>query len=358
MYGHMNRFFLRLTDYRGAFQDCFGLPAFLSLYCSASDELSRCNTERNWALLTLKDGAVDEFCYRIISQHHVPELLMSSFDSLVDNPESKSELNLTIDVIESLLLSGGARASNHLINIQGLLSWLHGIISWRNVSSAFPYVALKCRFLKLVTTAVNSFRATQCASGDDEQMESQVFYEKVPLASAVMRICLDGDDTPSKEGDSSPDCSTLLENTCNALWAIYLTDKESQPASSSQGSTSLSDMTMILKRFVRHEGMLEKVLSALCDLPLIATDKDVPSAKLFCDLALGFMVEMKLQLLPDTVLLSLERVHELMKLHPCLGDEPGIVCQVARCRHTAVLAGCTPTWNLFLPHLEDSAKVV
>jgi hypothetical protein len=109
------RHFLRLTDYHGAFQDCFGLPAFLSLYSSSSDELSRCRTERSWALLSLKDGAVDEYCYRIISQHHVPELIMSSFDCMMDDPESKSELYLTIDVIDTLIQSGGVRASNHLL---------------------------------------------------------------------------------------------------------------------------------------------------------------------------------------------------------------------------------------------------
>jgi len=43
---------------------------------------------------------------------------MSSFDSLSDDVESKSELYLTIDVIESLMQSGGTRASNHLIERQ------------------------------------------------------------------------------------------------------------------------------------------------------------------------------------------------------------------------------------------------
>ena len=47
MYGPMNRYFLRLTNYHGAFHDCFGLPAFLSLYCSSTDDLSRCKIERN-----------------------------------------------------------------------------------------------------------------------------------------------------------------------------------------------------------------------------------------------------------------------------------------------------------------------
>jgi len=357
MYGHMNKYFLRLTDYHGAFQDCFGLPAFLSLYCSSSDELSRCRTERNWALLALKDGAVDEFCYRIISQHHVPELIMSSFDSLIDNPESKSEVYLTIDVIESLIQSGGKRASDHLIKRQGLLSWLHGIISWRNVSSVFPYDALKIKFLKLVTTAVSSYRCTKCGTGD-EVVEAQVFYEKVPLANAVVRIFLDGDDVPGNDGDSSPESSTaLLENTCNALWVIYLADKESQLTSTPQGSTTLTDMASMLKKFVCHEEMFSKVLTSMCDLPLVTNENDMPSAKLFCELALGFILEMKTQLVPDTVLLSLKRVHELMKLHPCLRDESNIVRQVIKCRRIAVLIGGIQVWDLFLPYLENSVLV-
>jgi len=355
MYGQMNRYFLRLTDYHGAFQDCFGLPAFLSLYCSSSDDPSRCRTERNCALLTLKDGAVDEFCYRIISQHHVPELIMSSFDSLIDNPESKSELYLTIDVIETLLQSGGTRASDHLIKRQGLLSWLHGIVSWRKVSSIFPYVALRCRFLKLITTAVDSYRCTKHAS-DDGDVDALAFYEKAPLANAVIRICLDGADTTENKGDSSHESqATLLENTCHALWAIYLADEGSEIATTSQGSTTLHDVTSLLKKSVCHVEMFKKVLASMCDLPLVTDDNDLPSAKLFCELALGFILEMRMQVLPATILLSLKRVNELMKLYPCLGDDATIMLQVMKCRHMAVMVGGIQVWNRFLPYLANVA---
>ena len=342
MYGQMNRFFLRLSDYHGAFQDCFGLPAFLLLYCSSSDELSRCWTERNWALQTLKDGAVDEYCYRIISQHHVPKLIMSSFDSLIDNPESQSEVYLTIDVLESLLQSG-TRALDHLINRQGLLSWLHGILNWREVSSTLPSDALRCKFLKLVSTAVSSYR--RLVSNQDDRESSTAFYEKIPLANVVIRICLAGDnrDDPT---------NTLLETTiCNALWEIYSVDKESQSACSYLGSTSLSDMTALLKKYVCKPEMFEKVLASVCDLPMVLGDNELPSAKTFCGLALSFMLEKKTDVLSDCIVLTMKRVYELIQLYPTLKDDEEIKAKIINCRQLVVLVeGGIVLWNIFSPH--------
>ena len=339
MYGQMNRFFLRLSDYHGAFQDCFGLPAFLLLYCSSSDELSRCWTERNWALQTLKDGAVDEYCYRIISQHHVPELIMSSFDSLIDNPESQSEVYLTIDVIESLLQSGGAQSLNHLINRQGLLSWLHGILSWREVSSTLPSDTLRCKYLKLITTAVSSYRGLVSSQDDGESI---AFYEKIPLTNVVIKICLSGD-------NSNDPTNTLLETaTCNALWEIYLAAKESQSTSSYIGSTSLSDMTALLKKYVCSPEMFGKVLASLCDLPMALADDDLTSAKIFCGLSLSFMIEKKPDLLSDITVLTMKRVYELIQLYPRLKDDKEITSQIINCRQLVTLVGGgIELWNIF-----------
>jgi len=356
MYCQMNRYFLRLNDYHGAFQDCFGLPSFLSLYCSSSDDLSRCRTERNWALLTLKDGAADEFCYRIISQHHVPELIMSSFDSLIDHPESKSELYLTIDVIETLLQSGGAHASDHLIKRQGLLSWLHGIVSWRSVSSTFPYVALRCRFLKLITAAVDSYRYNKKARVDEDNVDALTFYEKVPLANVVIQIFLDGAGTNQNNDDASLEFpSKLLGSTCNALWAIHLAGKGSEVTFPSEGLTTLHYATSVLKRYLCNTEMFVKVLASLCDLPLGAIDDDDHCAKQFCELALGFILEMSTQIPPDTIVLSLKRVNELVKIYPSLGDETKIMTQVVASRHVAVMAGGIDVWNEFLPSLSNVA---
>jgi len=340
MYGQINRFFLRLSDYHGAFQDCFGLPAFLLLYCSSSDELSRCWTERNWALQTLKDGAVDEYCYRIISQHHVPELIMSSFDSLIDNPESQSEVYLTIEVLESLLQSGGARSLNHLINRQGFLSWLHGILNWREVSSTLPSDTLRCKCLKLITTAVSSYRGLVSSQDDREG----AFYEKIPLANVAIRICLAGD-------HSDDPTNTLLETTaCNALWEIYLADKESQSTSSYVLSTSLSDMTSLLKKYVCYPEMFGKILTSVCDLPMTLADDDLTSARTFCGLSLSFMLEKKIVLLPDCIGLTMKRVNELMQLYPALKDDEEIKAKIINCRQFVVsVEGGIELWNLFSP---------
>lgn len=336
MYGQMNRFFLRLTDYHGAFQDCFGLPAFLLLYCSSSDELSRCWSERYWALQTLKDGTVDEYCYRIISRHHVPELIMSSFYSLIGNPESQSEVYLTIDVIESLLQSGGARSFDHLINRHGLLSWLHGILSWREVSSSLPSMTLKCKFLKLITTAISSYRRL-VSSQDNGDI---AFYEKIPLSNVVIRICLSGDH------DEDP-ANTLLETSaCNALWEIHLADNESQSTSSYVGSTSLSDMTTLLKKFVHYPELFEKVLVSVCDLQALVDD-DLTSARIFCRLTLSFMLEKKTDLLSDSIVLTMKRVHELMQLYPTLKDDKEIKAKIINCRRLAVsVGGGIKLWNM------------
>ncbi len=348
MYAQMNRYFLRLTDYHGAFQDCFGLPAFLSLYCSSSDELSRCRTEQSWALLNLRDSAVDDYCYRIISQHHVPELIMSSFDCTIDDPERKSELCLTIDVIETLIRSGGVRASNHLLKRQGLLSWLHGVVGWRKISSAFPHVALKCKFINLITTAVNSYRCIVHGDNDGDLDEVQMFYEKVPLANVVIRLCLDGSDRMEQA-----DSLALLGSTCNALWEIYLAGRYGQFANTSGGTTTLCEMTSLLLKFMRHEEMFEKVLSSMCDLPLVQNEKDLSSAKEFSSLALGFILDLNPKLLPDTILLSMKRVNELMEINHCLRKDAMITTQIIKCRPLAVISGGIHTWSSFIPFVEN-----
>jgi len=347
MYGAMNKYFLRLNDYHGAFQDCFGLPAFLSLYCSSSDDLTRCRTERNWALLTLKDSTVDEFCYRIISQHHVPELIMSSFDSLCDQVGGKSELSLTIDVIQCLIQSGGSRSATHLIKRLGLLSWLHGVISWRSISTVLPFATLKCKFLQLISTAVTSY-CDEYSNSDSLDGDQTIFLEKVPLADAVIQICLDGSDASSNESH------TVLAAACDTLWTIHVADKKQGLAMQRVGLTSLAQMTNLLTKCVENDELFAQALISMSALPYSVSgdEQHGHTPQLFCELALTFMLEERVRLCRGDTITILKRVYDLMSIFSKLREDTELVTTIMQCRHIAAsIRDGVQVWDSFIPFL-------
>ena len=350
MYGPINRYFLRLNDFHGAFQDCFTLPAFLSLYCNSSDDISRCKLERNWALLALKDGTVDEFCYRIICQSHIPELIMSSLDSSMGNPDCTAEVSLTIDVVSSLITAGGSGASNHMINRLGILSWLNGIINWRQISTVLPYVALKCKFLGLVTTTIQSYNA--------HSTTETPFYEMVPLSNTVIRICLENySDELGKEQDVND--RSLLQSTCDALWEIYLACQKGFGDIIPRtvcGQTTVDDMTVLMIKFVSQQDMFRRILSSLCILPFVATG-DGSLALTFCKLALGHIIyhTIKKETSSKLVRHVLQRVHDLMVRYPQLEKDDSISTLVLKCRRLAVFEdGGIQVWENVMTLIEDN----
>ena len=62
-----------------------------------------------------------------------------------------------------------------------------------------------------------------------------------------------------------------------------------------------------------------------------------------------FILDMKTKLSPDTILLSMKRVNEMMEINPCLRDDVKFTARIINCRQLAVLAGGIDVWNLFLP---------
>jgi hypothetical protein len=354
MYAPMNKYFLRLNDYHGAFQDCFGLPVFLSLYCSSSDDLTRCRIERNWALLTLKDSVVDGFCYRIISQHHVPELIMSSFDSICDQPGGKSELSLTIDVIQRLIQSGGSRSATHLIKRLGILSWLHGVVSWRSISSVLPSATLKIKFLGLITTAVESY-CNEYSTSNGNNEDQSVFFEYIPLTNAVIQICLDGLDTHINNDGSSDESESVLTAACEALWAIYAANKKRKDTTQRIGLTTLTHMVNLLTKCVQNDELFSKALTAMSALPcsILGEGKDERFAHLFCRLALSFILDKRVSICPgDTIISILQRVYDVMSKFPLLREDPKLITKIMQSRHIAAsIEGGMRIWGIFIPFL-------
>ena len=347
MYGPINRYFLRLKDYHGAFQDCFTLPAFLSLYCNSSDDISRCKIERNWALLALKDGVVDEFCYRIICQSHIPELIMSSIDSNMGSPDSTGEVSLTVEVLSSLIRSGGRRAATHMIHRLGILSWLHGIVSWRDISSILPYTALKCKFLRLITTAVQAYRTYSSLEVP--------FFEKVPLSNVVIATCLKGYADVKQDAD----VTLLLELSCEALWEMYLVDQQTITEDGMDcilGQTALDDATALLVMFVAYDRMFPQILASLCALP--STDEgSSSSANLFCKLAMGYIIQYGNRqdvTSKKLILLVITKILKLMLRHSQLRKDGLLSSLVLKCRRLVVFVdGGTEVWERVVFLLKD-----
>jgi hypothetical protein len=96
-------------------------------------------------------------------------------------------------------------------------------------------------------------------------------------------------------------------------------------------------MTSLLTKFVSHDKMFGKVLSSLCTIPCVATEKDSSSAQLFCKLTLGYIANAPAnEISPELLLLSLERVHALTKRYDqMVGQDATIFSLVLKCRRLA-----------------------
>ena len=162
MFRPMNRYFLRLDDGHGAFQDTNRLPAFISLFCSSANEPGQARRERLWALQLMKDSFVEAYCYRMIESCHAPELVMSTFQSIHSRQEDDqhdSERILLIDTLASMLENGGRRAASHLIGRLGLLSWIRGqLVFSDDVMRVLPSLGSRIAFLRLTFVALSMSR--------------------------------------------------------------------------------------------------------------------------------------------------------------------------------------------------------
>ena len=105
---------------------------------------------------------------------------MSSFDTLIDQPESEREMCLTLDVLKTLVTSAGSRASD-LVCRQGILAWLYGIFSWRSVTSVMPGQSMRIKYLNLIAAAMTSLRNL-------DKESNVLFYEQSSLSQIVAEV--------------------------------------------------------------------------------------------------------------------------------------------------------------------------
>ena len=226
LYGQMNRFFLRLDKFHGAFMDCFSLPAFVYLFCSVSTDTLQARKERIWALQLLKNGMVDMTSYKVTIRCHVPELLLTSFESQGShefNSNDESEQLLIIDTIISMLNNGGGLARHHLLTKIGLLSWIFNLLDAERYITILPTNSLRCQFLRLIKASIVSV----IDHFDKCQVPSYVTMEIVSVCRSLINmysggesdnLCLQ-DYMENIKSHSSP--TAFLSILCEVFWEIH-----------------------------------------------------------------------------------------------------------------------------------------
>jgi len=188
LYVPMNRYFLKNETNHGAFKDMKRLPAFMSLFCSSSEDSNQSRAERMWGLQMLCDGIVNASCYRLVASCHAPELILSSFENVrlsqASDEAKGAEICLLLDSLKSMIDHGEYRAHVHLIRRCGLLSWMSSICTSRSITTAFPTERSKISFCHLTNSVVERVFCTH------RLRSSELVDEMCSLIQPIVSLCL------------------------------------------------------------------------------------------------------------------------------------------------------------------------
>ena len=278
LYATMNRVFLRIQKDCGAFQDLWRVPAFISLLCSSSDEPEQVASERAWALHLLRDGFVDDSCYKPVLSCHAPELLVTTLDNLRLNPSSDrhGEYSLVLQTLETILRRGGGRCEIHFIQRLGLLSSLRSFVVARPILEALRSPNARVAFLRLARVILN--KASALLSRAEFSAATSC------LGQHFIVFCLES----VEDARDNDDVSSIVANTARALFALANLEnradndidfvKDVLPLRS-VGISLQSAIDFVL---VVGDPDLPSFLIAVCCLPLTCPVTDTATLEAFC----------------------------------------------------------------------------
>ncbi|GAX15438.1 hypothetical protein FisN_8Lh261 [Fistulifera solaris] len=173
IYANINRVFLRIEKDHGAFQDLWRLPSFVALFCSAADDHEKLLEERIFALRLVRDGFLNEMCYKPLHACHGIEMILSSFGNycMRSYPDKRDEFVVLMEALERLVNFGGIRSSDHLFKRLGLLSFWRSLILARPLTSYFQTSKERGVFLSCFRACMN--HASSVLSKDDFSLATQ-----------------------------------------------------------------------------------------------------------------------------------------------------------------------------------------
>lgn len=188
LYVPMNRYFLKNETNHGAFKDMKRLPAFMSLFCSSSEDPNQSRAERTWVLQLLCDGLVDASCYKLVTSCHAPELILSSFENVrlskASDEAKGAEICLLLGSLKSMIDHGEYGAHVHLIRVCGLLSWMSSICTTRSITTAFPTERSRISFCQLANSVVERVFVNH------QLRSSELIDEMSSLIQPIVSLCL------------------------------------------------------------------------------------------------------------------------------------------------------------------------
>jgi hypothetical protein len=170
MYPALNRYFLQPPTDLGAFQDLFRVPGFMSFFNSTAEEPGQARIHRLWALMLIRDGFVDGDCFKPLLSCHAPELLLTSLDgfrirSSYEVKNRNEEASMLLSTVCKILVVGGSKAREFLLDRLGILWWIRSILLGRPSAEIFSNG--ECIFL-LMRLIVNVIKHAPAYSGKEE----------------------------------------------------------------------------------------------------------------------------------------------------------------------------------------------
>ena len=263
MFGPINRYFLRLEQAHGAYNDFTRLPAFVSLFCGASDDSAQDQRERVWALQTLMDGFTDSYCYRMVASCHAPELILSAVSTQMAlyplDADKEKELQLLLGAITRLLTFGGHFAAHHLLVRVGLVSWCASLLSSGAPQTILQSNLCKNAFLRLALAAVERLQLVE-----DAQSDLVVYSEVWNLMEPLLLLVTEGEEENQSASKNNVDlvCQALCSSVETLSGLSSLETRKDEP------TVGLSlDVVVKLLRQTSTEWK-ERTVWAVCNSPL------------------------------------------------------------------------------------------
>jgi hypothetical protein len=109
---------------------------------------------------------------------------------------------------------------------------------------------------------------------------------------------------------------------------------------------------------VHSEELFAKALASTSALPYSVSDedKDTSVARVFCELALLFILEQRgaRLLCPNDTIIILLRVNDLMSKFQALDTE--LAANIMQTRHVAAAIGALEVWDRFIPFLDEYSE--